>query len=80
MKQRLRTCLNLAMVSYARGIMPSEADLCAMLEQAFNKVVPAQTLVAALPTERQALGLRGLAWMVKLGLLQQVSRTSEIGR
>ena len=80
LKQRLRNCLNLAMVSYARGIMPSEADLCAMLEQAFNKVVPAQTLVAALPTERQALGLRGLAWMVKLGLLQQVSRTPEIGR
>ncbi len=80
LKQRLRTCLNLAMVSYARGIMPSEADLCAMLEQALNKIMPAQALVSVLPAERQALGLRGLAWMVKLGFLQQVSSTPEIGR
>jgi len=60
----------LAMVDFAKAILPSEAEIQAVLSAAATGPKTAAELVADIPAERQALVFRALVWLVKLGVLR----------
>jgi starch synthase len=64
-----RACRALAMVDFARDVLPTEAETLAILEAAAGGPRPAAELVAGAAPARQAFLLRSLATLVKLGLL-----------
>ena len=68
--QSLRT---LAMVNYAKIVLPTEAELGAVVQQALQGPQAAIALVQHVPAQRQAFVFRSLAWLVKLGILQAQS-------
>ena len=59
----------LAMVEFAKVVLPNEEEVSAVLHAASSTPTAAKDLVAAIPPERQAFVLRSLAWLVKLGTL-----------
>ncbi len=59
----------LAMVDFAKVVLPSAAEIEAVLEAAAAGPRPAAELVASIAPERQAAVFRALAWLVKLGAL-----------
>lgn len=69
----------LAMVDFAKAILPTEAEIRAVLTAAANGPKAAGELVASLPTERQAFVLRSLVWLVKLGVLKVVAQEASPG-
>ena len=64
----------LAMVDFAKAILPTEAEIRAVLTAAGNGPKAAGELVASLSTERQAFVFRSLVWLVKLGVLKVVAQ------
>ena len=69
----------LAMVDFAKAILPTEAEIRVVLTAAANGPKAAGELVASLSTERQAFVLRSLVWLVKLGVLQVVAQEASPG-
>lgn len=67
---RLKRYTALAMVAYARPILPEDAELQALLARAAQGPCTAADLVACLPLPRRALALRALVWLSKLGLIK----------
>jgi len=63
----------LAMIDFAKVILPSEAEIQTVLQAAATGPKAAVALVAAVPAERQAFVFRSLAWLVKLGVLKVCS-------
>lgn len=61
--KRTVACRQLAMVDFAKIVLPTEAEIQAVLQAAV-------VLVAAIHAERQAFVFRSLAWLVKLGVLK----------
>ena len=59
----------LAMVDFAKLVLPSDAELTAVL-QAAAQPQPALALVAGVPEERRPFVFRSLAWLLKLGVLK----------
>lgn len=59
----------LAMVEFAKVVLPNEEEVSAVLHAASSTPMAAKDLVAAIPPERQAFVLRSLVWLVKLGVL-----------
>ena len=68
--QRTLTYRQLAMVDFAKVVLPSEAEIQAVLQAAATGPKAAVALVAAIPAERQAFVFRSLAWLTKLGILK----------
>ena len=60
----------LAMVDFAKAILPSEAEIRSVLMAAATGPKTAAELVGAIPAERQAHVFRALVWLVKLGVLR----------
>ena len=60
----------LAMVDFAKVVLPSEAEIGSVLQAAAAGPKAAVALVAAIPAERQAVIFRSLVWLVKLGVLK----------
>jgi hypothetical protein len=60
----------LAMVNYAKIVLPTDAELVAVVQQALQGPQAAIALVQQVPAQRQAFVFRSLAWLVKLGVLQ----------
>jgi glycosyltransferase involved in cell wall biosynthesis len=60
----------LAMIDFARVVLPSDAEIEAVLAAAAAGPKPAVELVAAIPAERQPFVFRALAWLAKLGVLK----------
>lgn len=60
----------LAMVDFAKVVLPSEAEIGAVLQAAASGPKAAVALIAAIPAERQAFVFRSLVWLVKLGVLK----------
>ena len=60
----------LAMVDFAKVVLPSEDEIRAVLQGAAAGPKAAVALVAGIPGERQAFVFRSLAWLVKLGVLK----------
>lgn len=60
----------LAMVDFAKVVLPSETEVQAVLDAAKSGPISAIELVQAIPVERQGFVLRSLSWLVKLGILK----------
>lgn len=63
----------LAMVDFAKVVLPSEAEIRQVLQAAAAGPKAAVVLIADIPAERQAFVFRSLAWLVKLGVLKVCS-------
>jgi|AntAceMinimDraft_12_1070368.scaffolds.fasta_scaffold10782_4 glycosyltransferase involved in cell wall biosynthesis len=65
----------LAMVDFAKVILPGEAEIASVLSAAIQTQTAqtAQALVANIEPARQAFVFRSLAWLLKLGVLRVVS-------
>jgi hypothetical protein len=59
----------LAMVDFARFVLPTEDEIGAVFDVAAKGPRPAADLVAAILPERRAYVFRALVWMVKMGVL-----------
>jgi pyridoxal/pyridoxine/pyridoxamine kinase len=59
----------LAMVEFAKVVLPNEEEVSAVLHAAPSTPMAAKDLVASIPPERQAFVLRSLGWLLKLGVL-----------
>ena len=70
--QRATSFRQLAMVGYAKVILPTEAEIVSVLNTAAQPLT-AQALVAGFAQERQAFVFRSLVWLLKLGVLRVVS-------
>ena len=70
--RRVADYRQLAMVSFAKLVLPTDAEVQAVL-QATATPRPALELVQAIPAERQPFVFRTLAWLVKLGVLKVCS-------
>jgi len=60
---------DLDMVGFAKVVLPSEAEVLALLSGLERGPRRAGQLVEPLPEARRAAAFRGLAWLMKLGLL-----------
>jgi hypothetical protein len=74
-----RACRALAMVDFAREVLPTEAETLALLEAAAGGPRPAAELLTWAPAQRQAFLLRSLATLVKLGVLAASPTPPEAG-
>ena len=70
---RLASYQQLAMVNFAKSVLPEAAQVQALLEAAAPGPRAAAQLVQALPPKQRPYGFRALAWLLKLGLLQLVA-------
>lgn len=57
------------MVHFAQAVLPSAEECALMMQPLAQGPQPAGALPAALPAARQALGFRGLLWLLKLGVV-----------
>ncbi|WP_158597939.1 glycosyltransferase family 4 protein [Noviherbaspirillum saxi] len=60
----------LAMVNFAKHVIPSDAECDIVLTALVNGPQTAGTLIQALPAERQPFVFRALVWMLKLNVLK----------
>ena len=77
-QRRLNQYRQLAMVDFAKVILPTEAECLAVLTSLSNGPQQAGALVQGLPQERQALVFRTFAWMAKIGILKITSHSAKI--
>ncbi|HZW13186.1 MAG TPA: glycosyltransferase family 4 protein [Noviherbaspirillum sp.] len=70
---RVSAYAKLAMVNFAKVVLPSEAEVRAVLAAAASGPKPAKELILAIPPERQAFVFRALVWLAKLGVLKVCS-------
>lgn len=68
--RRLTEYRALAMVNFAKMVLPSEAEVQAVLNAAASGPKAAAVLIQTIPAERQAFVFRTLGWLVKLGILK----------
>lgn len=67
---RTQAYLQLAMVDFAKAIWPTAAEIKSLLQALANGPQTAAAVVADVPAPRQALLMRSLAWLLKLGVLK----------
>lgn len=67
---RADSYLKLAMVNFAKVVLPSSVEINAILVQAVKGAQTAEQLIQDFPDSRKAFILRALAWMVKMNLLK----------
>lgn len=60
----------LAMIDFAKAVLPTEGEIGVVLNAAAAGPRPAGELIMEISVERQALVFRTLAWLVKLGILK----------
>ena len=60
----------LAMVNFAKLVLPTDAEIVHVLNAAAQGPSSAQALVQGIEPSRQAFVLRSLAWLLKLGVLR----------
>jgi hypothetical protein len=68
--QRAKAYRTLAMVDFAKVVLPSEAEVTSVLTAAAQGPQKAEALLRSIAPERQAFVLRALAWLVKLNVLR----------
>ena len=71
--ERVARYRNLTIVRFAEIIMPTEQEIAAVLDALAEGPRPASDTVAAIPQERRTAVFRGLAWLLKLGVLKLVA-------
>jgi glycosyltransferase involved in cell wall biosynthesis len=62
----------LAMVNFAKLVLPSEDECQAILNALNRTTLSAGDIIQSLPTERQAFVFRALNWLLKIGILKVV--------
>jgi len=67
---RVNQYKSLAMVNFAKLVLPSDAEIVHVLNAAAQGPSSAQALVQGIEPSRQAFVLRSLAWLLKLGVLR----------
>jgi len=75
--RRVASYRALAMIGFAKAVLPSDAEVQAVLEAAASKSRPAAELVQGIAPERQALVFRTLAWLAKLGVLKVADQAND---
>lgn len=70
--RRLQEMRQLGMISFAKVVLPSDAELQEVLRVADGGPCTAAHLIARLPVERQGFVFRSLVWLVKLGIMRIV--------
>lgn len=60
----------LAMVDFAKAVLPTEVEIRSVIQAVAAGPRPAGELVQGIAAERQAFVFRALAWLVKLGVLK----------
>jgi len=68
--KRVFTLKRLAMVEFARAILPDDSEIEKVLAQASSGPKEAWELVGEIPEERKPFVFRSLVWLVKLGILR----------
>jgi glycosyltransferase involved in cell wall biosynthesis len=68
--QRVNQYKSLAMVNFAKLVLPTDAEITHVLNAAAQGPCSAQALVQGIEPSRQAFVLRSLAWLLKLGVLR----------
>ena len=69
-RARLDQLKSLAMVRYARAILPNDAELATVLDAAEAGPQPAARLIDGIAPARRSAVFRALAWLVKLDILR----------
>jgi len=67
---RLNTYQALAMVSFAKWVLPTDAEIAAVLKQAAVGPQEALQLVQTIDNARKPFVFRTLAWLLKMGILK----------
>ena len=67
---RVDTYLKLAMVNFAKVVLPTPEEVSHILTQAAQGTQTSEQLIQKLPADRQAFMLRSLVWLVKMNLLK----------
>jgi starch synthase len=67
---RLQTYQAMSMVSFAKFVLPTDAEIAAVLKQAAEGPQAAIELVKQIDTARKPFVFRTLAWFLKLGVLK----------
>ena len=69
---RAEQYLNLAMVNFAKQMLPTSVEVNAILLQVGQESQTAEQLIQSFPDNRRAFLFRSLAWLVKMHLLKVV--------
>ncbi len=72
-RTRVESLGGLTMVNFAKAVLPSGAEIHAVLDVLAEGPKPAAELVRAIPEVRQAFVFRSLGWLLKFGVLKVVS-------
>ena len=67
---RVNQYKSLAMVNFAKLVLPTDTEIAHVLNVASQGTSSAQALVQGIEPSRQAFVLRSLAWLLKLGVLR----------
>ena len=70
---RVNAYRQLAMVNFAKVVLPTDAEVQTVLDAAASGPKAATELVQAIAANRQAFVFRALVWMVKIGILKVCS-------
>jgi hypothetical protein len=71
--KRLIDYRQLAMVNFAKRVLPTEAECHIILEGLSGQIVSAADLIKPVATERQVLVFRAITWLLKMGIVKVVS-------
>jgi glycosyltransferase involved in cell wall biosynthesis len=70
--KRLNDYRALAMVNFAKLVLPSEEECLAILNALSQTTLSAGEIIQSLPAERQAFVFRALSWLLKMGIIKVV--------
>ena len=66
----LQNYFKLDMVNYSKYVIPNDDELNVVLNNASTVIRTAEELVSGVAREREPYAIRGLAWLLKLGILK----------
>ncbi len=66
----LKNYFKLDMVNYSKYVIPNDDEIHAILNNASGVIRTAEELVSGIASEREPYAIRGLAWLLKLGILK----------
>ena len=67
---RLSQYKSLAMVNFAKSVLPTEEEIARVFNTANHGPISAQALMEGIEPSRQVIVMRSLVWLLKLGLLR----------
>jgi len=68
--RQARACRELAMVDFAKAILPDDAEIQAVLQMAATGPRAAAELIEGITPNRRPVVFRSLAWLMKMGILR----------